>query len=203
MSAGISAPAIVAVIVGGVLLVVATVMALRPRAVDGGLGWMVIATSAYCILGLAAALRLPASDGLRAAAMQLLALALVVVLAVQYGPRKGSEEAPSQGLASAARAVSWMTLLGLPPTVGFHAKVMLYRALLNAGWGGLAALAIAAAAVGILPALWALSSPPPLPLKGARAIIAVALIVAILVLGLYPQLALSLADLAESVTKSG
>jgi NADH:ubiquinone oxidoreductase subunit 2 (subunit N) len=199
----ISAPAIAAVIVGGVLLLVATVMALRPKAVTSSVGWLIIATFAYCIFGLAAAMQLRESDGLRAAAMQFLALALAVVLLLQYQSGPASEEAPRQGLASTARAVVWLTLLGIPPTVGFHAKVMLYRSLLSVGWGGMAALAMAAAAAGVLPALSAIGSRPPLPLRGARAVFAVVVIALIVILGIYPQPAISLAGLVQNLVKSG
>jgi len=193
----ISAPVIAAVVVGAALLLVATVMALRPRRAASGLGWMITATFAYCILGLAAALQARESDGLRGAAVQLIALALAAVLALQCQSRESGEPGTPQGLASAARAVAWLTLLGLPPTIGFHAKVMVYRSLLNVGWGGVAALAMAAAVAGVLPAVWALGSSPPLPLKGSRAVISVALIALIAALGLYPHLAVSLASAAE------
>jgi NADH:ubiquinone oxidoreductase subunit 2 (subunit N) len=148
-------------------------------------------------------MQLRESDGLRAAAMQFLALALALLLLLQYQPRRASQEAPHQGLASTARAVAWLTLLGIPPTVGFHAKVMLYRSLLSVGWDGMAALAMAAAAAGVLPALWAIGFPPPLPLKGARAALAVALIALIVILGLYPQPAISLAGMVQNLAKPG
>jgi NADH:ubiquinone oxidoreductase subunit 2 (subunit N) len=178
-------------------------MALRPKAGTGSLGWFIIATFAYCILGLAAAMQLRESDGLRAAAMQLLALALALILLLLCQPRQTLRDAPRQGLASTARIVVWLTLLGIPPTVGFHAKVMLYRSLLSVGWGGMAALAIAVAAAGVLPALSAIGLPPPLPLKGARAAVAVVLIALIVILGLYPQPAISLAGMVQNLAKSG
>jgi len=198
----VSAPVLVAVIVGGGLLVVATVLALRTRAAASNFGWMVIAAFSCCILGLATALQAGESDGLRASAVQLLAVVLAAAVGILLTPRHEGETAPSQLLAPAARGIAWMALLGLPPTAGFLAKVMLYRSLLSVGWGSLTWLAMVATAIGVLPALWALSSPPPLPLKGPRAFLVFMLAAAILVLGCYPQSALFLADLAQGLTKS-
>ena len=117
-------------------------------------------------------------------------------------PAPAAEEAPRQGLAWTARAVAWLTLLGIPPTVGFHAKVMLYRSLLNVGWGAMAALAIAVAAVSVWPAIWAIGSPPPLPLRGGRAALAAVLIASIVILGIYPQPAISLAGMVQNLAGS-
>ena len=194
---------VVAMVVGGGLLVVATALSLRARSAASSFGWMVIAAFACCMLGLAAALRAPESDGFRAGVVQLVAAALAAAVGALLIPRKEGEEAPKQTLAVMARGVAWLTLLGLPPSVGFHAKVMLYRALLAAEWGWVAALAMAAAAAAMFPAARALGSPPPLPLKGARALAAAALVVAMIALGCYPQISLSLADLAEKVARPG
>jgi NADH:ubiquinone oxidoreductase subunit 2 (subunit N) len=198
-----TAPALVAIVAGGGLLAVATALSLRARSAASSFSWMVIAAFACCVLGLAAALHAPGSDGFRAGVVQLVAAALAAAVGVLLTGRKEGEEAPKQTLATAARGVAWLTLLGLPPTLGFHAKVMLYRALLAAEWGSLAALAMAAAAAAMLPAAWALGSPPPLPLKGARALVVAALVAAMIALGCYPQISLSLADLAEKVARPG
>ncbi len=195
--------AVVAAVAGGGLLVAATALSLRARSAASRFGWMVIAAFACCVLGLAAALRAPESDGLRAGVVQLVAAVLAAAAGALLVPHKEGEEAPRQTLAVMARGVAWMTLLGLPPTVGFHAKVMGYRALLAADWGWAAALAVAASAAAMLPAAWSLGSAPPLPLRGARALMVVALVAAMIALGCYPQISLSLADLAEQVARPG
>jgi len=198
----LSAPVVIAILFSGGLLVLATALACRPRRAAASFGWMVVAGLAYAMLALAAALHLRDSGGLRASLVQLLAVALAALLGLLCGPRKAAESVAEGGLGAAARGVAWLTLVGLPPTLGFHAKVVIYRVLLTTGWAGLAALAIVASAAGMAPALWAFRAPRP-AMSGPRAIIAVALIAAIIVLGVYPQPALTLADLVQVIGQKG
>jgi NADH-quinone oxidoreductase subunit N len=189
------------------LLIAATALALRPRAAAHSFAWIVVAAFAYPLLALASALRAPESGGLRAAGLQLLAVLLAAVLGALLPARAGEQNPACRPagrslpcpLSAAARAFAWFTLVGLPPTVGFHGKVAVYRALLGAGWGGLAALAMAGSAAALLPALWAIRSPHPSSLSRPRALLALGLIAIIVVLGLYPEAGLAVARLADTL----
>jgi NADH:ubiquinone oxidoreductase subunit 2 (subunit N) len=160
---------------------------------------MVVAGFGYAVLALAAALRLGESDGLRASVVQLLGVTLAALLGGVGS--SGREPDGSASLGTAARGLAWLTLLGLPPTLGFHGKVMVYHSLLSAGWGGVTALAMAASGAGLLPALRAIRGPR-IALRGPRALLAVALMGAIILLGLYPRPGLALAGLVERLAGS-
>ncbi len=178
---------------GAVVLVAATLLALRPRATAHSFAWVFVAGAAYSILALGAAWRGPGGDGLQAALVQLVSVLLAGALgaAVRSRPQDASDS-PSSSLAVVGRALAWLTLVGLPPTVGFHGKILVYRALLAARWEELTVLAMAGSAIALLPALWAIRSPGPAVVRGPRALVTVALIVSILVLGLHPEAVLSL-----------
>ena len=171
---------------GTAFLIWATARALRPRSPGESFAWIVLAGIAYSVLGLAVAVRSPASDGLRASAVQLLAVLLAAVLG-GLGSSREEAEGTGGGLGRSAVILAWLSLIGLPPTVGFHSKVLIYRALLGAQWGWLAAVAMAASAVALAPAFLALSSYRPSRLRGLRALVVVVLLLVIVMLGLYPQ----------------
>ena len=196
-----SAAVIIALLLGGGLLVVATALALRPRSADSSFAWMVIAGCATAILSLAAALHLRESDGFRASVVQLCAVGLAAVLGALCLGRPQEGTPPAGLLGVAGRGCAWLTLVGLAPTAGFSAKVMVYHALLGAGWGGVTALAMAAGAAGLAPALWAVRAPPPPALGGVRAALAVVLIGLLLALGLFPQPLLDFGGLLGKVAK--
>jgi len=193
-------PALPLVLSGALAMIVATALALRPRARAGSFAWIVVSASAYPLLALAAALQTPEADGLRAAVLQLLAALLAAALGGLCPASAGAQPSPRSALPSVARGLAWLTLVGLPPTAGFHGKILIYRALLAAGWEWLTVLAMACSAAALAPALWAISSAPPGSVRGTRALAIVALMVATLVLGLYPQaglaIAVRIADLA-------
>ena len=95
----------------------------------------------------------------RAIAVALL-LAFVLLSCVRYVAAGLGERAPAR----AGRGIAWAALVGLPPTLGFAARWMLYDVLLVRGQrASLAALAVAAAAAVLLAvpprARW-LPSPP-------------------------------------------
>ena len=200
---------------GAILLVAATAWAARPRgrsekaettpgaAAARSFAWIVIAGIAYSLLALAAAVRAPETDGLRASILQLLA----VLLAAALGGLGLSASHPEKGggspLASAAVFAAWLSLVGLPPTVGFHGKILIYRALLAAGWEWLAVIAVAGTAAALIPAFWALSSYRSGPLRGLRAVLAVALLIAVVLLGLYPQVGLLAATPLAGLASGG
>jgi hypothetical protein len=205
--ASVSGPAIVALLSGGGLLVVATALALRalaparpkPRAAASSFAWMVIAGCSYPILALGAALHVRESGSLRAAAVQLCAVGLAAVLGGLCSTPPEGEGRPSGLLPVAGRGLAWLALVGLAPTVGFPAKVMIYHALLAAGWGGAAVLAMAAGAAGLAPAIWSLRSPRPSALGGLRSALVVVLMGLIVALGLYPQPLVGLAGLLVEI----
>ncbi|MCJ7750146.1 MAG: hypothetical protein MUQ65_03480 [Armatimonadetes bacterium] len=188
---------------GAILLVAATAWAVRPRrrsekaeeaapgaAAARSFAWIVIAGLAYSLLALAAAVRAPETDGLRASILQLLAVLLAGGLGYVAMSGASDENGGRSPLASAAVFAAWLSLVGLPPAVGFHGKVLVYRALLAAGWEWLAIIAVAGTAAALIPAFWALSSYRSGPLRGLRAVLAVALLIAVVLLGLYPQVGL-------------
>lgn len=184
---------------GAVLLVVATALAMRARGPSRSFAWIAVASIAYPVFGGAAALYLPETDGLRAAALQLLAVLLAAGLGLTIPTRTGEGETPpGSPLAAAGRALAWLTLVGLPPTIGFHGRILVYRVLLAAGWEGLVVLAMAGGAAALLPAIRAIRSPHPAALGGFRAVAAIVLMACIVVLGLYPGAAIALVQVVGS-----
>ena len=184
---------------GAVLLVVATALAMRARRPSRSFAWIAVASIAYPVFGGAAALYQPGTDGLRAAGLQLLAVLLAAALGLSIAARSGEgEDPPRSPLAAAGRALAWLTLVGLPPTIGFHGKVLVYRVLLAAGWEGLVVLAMAGGAAALFPAVRAIRSPHPAALGGFRAVAAIVLMACIVVLGLYPGAAIALLQVVGS-----
>ena len=185
---------------GAIFLVLATIWAARPRggsekadeAAPGAasarsFAWIVIAGMAYSLLALAAAVHAPDTDGLRASILQLLAVLLAAALgglAMSGAPNENGGRNP---LASAGIFAAWLSLVGLPPAIGFHGKILVYRALLAAGWEWLAVLAVVGTAAALIPAFSALSSYRAAPLRGLRGVLTVVLLIAVMLLGIYPQ----------------
>jgi NADH:ubiquinone oxidoreductase subunit 2 (subunit N) len=200
-------------LVGGLLfLLVATVWAIRPRrAVEGervpeahavvsrAFTWIVIAGLSYPLLGLAAAVRAPASAGLTAALLQLLSVLLAAALGAASLGAAAEHESPRRGLATAGLLVAWLSLVGLPPALGFHAKILIYRSLLSAGWGWAAVAAMAGSFAALVPAfLTATLYRPPHP-SGVRVLWIALLLAALLILGLYPQAGIGVVTPAASL----
>jgi len=200
-----------ALIFGGLVLVAATVLAVRRAAPRAALGWLVIAGLAQVILALAAGLVLPAGDGPRAAALQALAVCLAGALGVVCGSHtttaaqglaRGAAQGPGR-LAPAGAGIAYLLLLGLPPTTGFHAKVLMCLALLQVGWTGMVVLVLAASAASLPAALWAASSAPRSRLGWGRGTAAVALVATALATGLYPHWGLAAASRIARVVLGG
>jgi NADH-quinone oxidoreductase subunit N len=197
---------------GLLLLVAATVWALRPPrpargekapdaqgAASRAFTWVVIAGISYSLLGLAAAVREPASAGVTGALLQLVAVLLSAGLgAAALGGRDVGGSA-GRSLGSAGFTVAWLSLLGLPPAVGFHAKVLVYRSLLLAGWQWAAAAAMAASAAALVPALFAASHYRPAGARGLRALWIILLLAAVVILGVYPQAGIGVVAPAASL----
>ncbi len=192
------APIAALALAGAALLVVATVLAVRAPATAQSFGWIVVAGVAYAVLGMAAALHVRESDGVRASVLQLLTVVLASTVAVLCSNTSQGEKVVGGRLARAGRVVAWLTLVGLPPTVGFHSKVMVYRALLMVGWGWVAVVAMVASAAALLPAVRGIGSPEGAEMRGLRAAGALAGIAAIVLLGVYPQLGFAIAKVVAS-----
>ncbi len=182
---------IVVALAGALLVAWCTWRAARSRQAAQEFRWMVLAGVGYVILASCAAASAPRSDGFRAAMLQ----GAVILLAAALGKLSLGQEDQTQGsgrgLASATLFIAWLALLGLPPTAGFHARVLVYRSLLQAGWTGILSLSLALTAVGLIPALNALALGSPGTLRGGRAVLAILLALALLVTGLYPAFGLS------------
>ena len=197
------APIATLVLASTALLVVATVLAVRARAASQSFSWIVVAGAAYAVLGMAAALHVRESDGVRASVLQLLAVVLASTVAMLCSATPEGEKGSGSRLATAGRVLAWLTLVGLPPTVGFHGKVMVYRSLLMAGWGWVAVVAILASAAALLPAVRGMGSPEGVEMRGLRAAAALAGIAAIVLLGVYPQLGFAIAKVVASLAAQG
>jgi len=178
---------------GAAALVWATARAMRPRAPAESFAWIVLAGIVYSVLGLAAAVRSPESDGLRASVLQLVAVLLAAAVGGLVPARRAEDTGEVSGLAAAAVFLAWLSLIGLPPTVGFHAKVLVYRALLAADWGWLLVIAMAAGAAALAPGFLTLATYRPGAVGGLRAVVIALLLLAIVMLGLYPQAGLAAA----------
>lgn len=197
----LSAPFLIGALrIGAVaLLALAGGLAARPGARAQSLGWGVIAGLAYAALALVAALQDPDSEGLRAGLLQLVTVVLAAVIALLCHPSEVGEgdEPPANAIARVGRIAAWLALIGLAPTIGFHARLLVYRALLEVDWTGLTALAMAANALLLLPAAWSIRGANLAPVRGARAAAVLVLSTLIVVGGLYPLLAGSATELLE------
>jgi NADH:ubiquinone oxidoreductase subunit 2 (subunit N) len=190
-----SAIAVAAVVIGIGLALYGTLRATRPQTPARALAGIALAAGAYLLLAVGAAIQLPQGDGLRAAAFQGLTVLLAVALGALSLRRSGEGTSGSgRGLASVALFAAWLCLLGLPPTAGFHARLLVYRALLQAGWSGAFAIALAISVAGLIPAFSAIALGSPGGLRGGRAALAVALLAVLLLVGLYPGFGLTAAD---------
>ncbi len=178
----------------GVLLAAySTWRAARRPTTSAGFGLMALAGSCVVLLPLGAAMAVPSGDGLRAAALQ----AIVVAVAALLGGlslRPDPSAGPGRALAGVGLFLAWLALLGLPPTAGFHAHVLIYRSLLQAGWPGTLAIALAVSAAGLVPAFGALALGCSASLKGGRAFLAIMLMCTLLAGGIYPGFGLRVAS---------
>jgi hypothetical protein len=191
-----------ALALGGVLLAVSAYFVARPGAKGSAFGWAVVSGLAAAIVAMAAAVHTPASDGFTAAMLHLVTVALAGALAALSLPPRDQEPQVGGGLGAVGRGVAWLTLVGLPPTLGFHAKVMLYRAALTAGWGWVMLLTLAVSLALLLGALREIRAPLAGPLRGARAISVMALIGVIIILGFYPYLWLIVHAITGNLTET-
>ena len=196
----VSAPVFVLALLAAALLAACTGLALRPRALERSFVWIALAGTAYPMLALAAGLHSGLLEGLSSVGLQLLAVLLAAGLLASVSSKPEQAPASSGGaLPAAGRAIGWLALVGLPPTIGFHGKVIVYRMLLAAGWEWLLMLALAGSAAALLPGLWSIRLPQPGCVRGVRRLVAAALIVVVVVLGIYPEPGLALCRLLGSL----
>jgi NADH:ubiquinone oxidoreductase subunit 2 (subunit N) len=194
-SGAVSIPALTLAILGGGIVVLATALAMRPRRIAQALTWVAIAGLAHVVLGLAVAVQGAGGEGLVAAVLQFVSvIAAVVLVGLAGSPSEASPPRPGM-LSAAGRGLAWLTLVGLPPSFGFHGKLLIYRALMRVGWDGLALLAMASSAVSLIAALWAIRGTRPAPVRGPRAVALAAAIACVVALGVYPEAALAPARL--------
>jgi len=189
-----SAVSVTAALIGVVLAAYGTARAARPQTPSQGFAWMALTGVAYVLLALGAAVTDPRGEGLQAAVLQGGAVLLAAALG---GLSLGRPEREASGagtpLAGVALFFAWLSLLGLPPTAGFHARILIYRSLLQAGWSGTLTIALALGVAGLIPAFSAASLGSPGSLRGGRAVLAVFLLIALLVVGIYPGFGLAAA----------
>src|SRR5512136_311588 len=171
------AAALVALLLGVALLIFTTYLAARRGAGTSSFGWAVVNGLSFALLGMAAALRAPESQGLIATVAQLVALVAAVLLGVLCAPRAGSTMSAGGRVGPAGRFLAWLTLIGLPPTPGFHAKVLLCRSLLNAHWPEATALVLLASWVLLIPAMREARALQPGEARRARVLLIVLLVV--------------------------
>lgn len=182
----------IALVLGGGLMAVATIMAAWRRQHASGLAWALLAALAGALVAMGASLHRPQGGGLRAAGVQIVAVALAALAGLLPSPmREGQPERPA--LARTLQVAAWLALLGVPPTVGFHARVLVSRAFILAGWTWAAVLVAAANALWLIPALSAWRTPG-VSVRRHHTTLALALLAAIMLLGLYPQPAIQAAD---------
>ena len=185
----LSAPfAIGALRVGAVgLLVIASGLAARPRA------------RCKRRLALVAALQDPDTGGLRAGLLQLATVVLAAAIAslCRSSNVGESDKTSANAVARVGRIAAWLALVGLAPTLGFHARLLVYRALIDVNWMGLTVLAIMANGLLLLPAARSIRGANVAPVRGARAVAVLVLSTLIVVGGLYPGAATWAIDLLE------
>jgi len=183
-----------AIIVGGVMMVGATALALlRRQRPAGSFLWVAVAAAGYALLALAAALYGRQPDGLQAALLQVLAVVLAAALgAASFVGQPGD----GSSLPAAGRLVAWLALLGFPPTIGFHGRILVYRALLAIDWNWLLVLAMAVSAASLAPALGTIRTAKRTSARGLHAAIIALLLAAVFLLGICPQWALDVVGCA-------
>ncbi len=161
--------------------------------------WVVVAGLAYVFLGVAAAVREPRSAGLAAAFLQVFGVLLAAALGgLSLSGGHADESRPSR-LSCVGFFVAWLSLIGLPPAVGFHGKLLVYHALLTAGWEWAAAIAMAGSVAVLIPAFLAASHLRPSAASRARAFCLLVLLAAVILLGVYPQAGLAIAESAADL----
>jgi NADH:ubiquinone oxidoreductase subunit 2 (subunit N) len=186
-------------LLGALLLFAATYKAARASKGFDALSFMTLAGLGYVLLGLAAGIRAPESLGLRASMTQLVSVIAAALLGLLCSQDGKEETGPgSRSLAAVGLFLCWFSLIGLPPTLGFHGKLLVYRSLLQAGWTGLFWLALLGTGAALLPGFQALTTARPRMLKRGQAALAIILITVLLGLGIYPG---ALTDLLAHLVK--
>lgn len=112
------------------------------------IGWSSVSQAGYGLMAVVALGRSPFAWPSLALFVVAYALANVAAFAVVVALRGRTARADYRGLArrrpwhAAALTLAFLSLIGIPPLVGFTAKLQLFGATLDAGYGWLAALAV-------------------------------------------------------------
>lgn len=159
------------------------------------LGWSAISQTGYGLMAIVALGRSPLAVPALLYFLAAYALATLAAFGVVIELRGRAERTAYAGLArtrpwlALALVVSFLSFVGIPPTAGFAAKLALFGATIDAGYGWLALLAALNSAVSLAyyarvlgPAYFDLPAEP-LPVLGSRAAVAVAVSAIGVVLG--------------------
>jgi len=136
-------------------MVVGNLLALRQQNLKRLLGYSTITHFAYVLVALASGhasgYQAALYYGLAYTLMNIAVFAVMAVLADEVGDREDLDAWRGLGRShpwlGLVLAVGVLSLAGLPPTVGFFAKLLVFLAALQGGWYGLAVLLALATAV--------------------------------------------------------
>jgi len=195
-----SATTLAAIVGCTVLLLGAAILSIRARTNAETLVWMVVGGIAYALFGLAAGMQTADSNGLRSCLVQLIAVFISAALAALVIPKQKPENLPQSSLSALLARLAWLSLIGLPPGVGFHGKLLVYRSLLEVGWMWALVLSMVGSAIALIPFFQMTGSGRCIPIRGLRAMFATGLAVLTMALGAYPALAIDFADFLLGVS---
>jgi NADH-quinone oxidoreductase subunit N len=186
-------------VLAAVTMTLGNVAALWQDDVRRLLGWSAVSQTGYGLMAVVALGRSPLALPALLYFLAAYALATVAAFGVVVVLRGQANRARYAGLAAAhpwlafAILVSFLSFVGIPPLAGFPAKLALFGAVIDAGYGWLAALAVANTVVSVFyyvrvlaPVYFDDSPAEPLPTIGPWAAGGVALATAaVVVLGLW------------------
>ena len=192
-------------LLAAVTMTLGNLAALRQDDVRRLLGWSAVSQTGYALMAIVALGRSALAISSLLYFLAAYALGTLAAFGVVIQLRGRAERTAYTGLASthpwltAALVVSFLSFVGIPPTAGFVAKVALFGATIDAGYGWLALLAAVNSVISlayyarVLAPAYFESATEPLPVLGSWAAAGVALSTAgILVIGIGPELILAL-----------
>ena len=142
-------------VVAALTMTLGNVAALRQDDVRRLLGWSAVSQTGYGLMALVALGRSPLAVPSLLYFLPAYALATVAAFGVVVELRGQADRARYAGLATTrpwlalALAVSLLSYVGIPPLAGFAAKLALFGATVDAGYGWLAVLAVANTVVSV------------------------------------------------------
>ncbi|MDQ2665144.1 MAG: NADH-quinone oxidoreductase subunit N [Gemmatimonadota bacterium] len=182
-------------ILAAVTMTLGNVAALWQNDVRRLLGWSAVSQTGYGLMAIVALGRSPLAVPALLYFLAAYALATVAAFGVVVMLRGQADRARYAGLAAAhpwlalALLISFLSYVGIPPLAGFAAKLALFGAVIDAGYGWLAALAVANTVVSVFyyvrvlaPVYFDEPQGAPLPRLGSWAASGVAIATAAIVL---------------------